>query len=317
MSTIAEVLPDDVVGNPKRGGSKKSNGDNVGAVTLAKKSLSNRFASLVAVLIAVMWTVPTLGLFITSFRPEADIKSTGWWTFFASPSVTLSNYEQVLFGTSSQGNLINYFINSLVITVPATIAPLAIATMAAYAFSFMKWRGRDWVFIVVFAMQIVPLQMALIPLLRIFSSAFGRDFPFMSIWVAHTAFALPLAIFLLHNFMAEIPGELIEAAEVDGAGHVTTFVRIVLPLMVPAIASFAIFQFLWVWNDLLVGLTFSGGQALTAPLTARLQSLAGSRGQDWHLLTAGAFISMIVPLIVFFSLQRFFVRGLTAGSVKG
>lgn len=317
MSTIAEVLPDDVAGKPKHSGSKDSKAQNVGAVTLAKKSLTNRFASLVAVLIAVMWTVPTLGLFITSFRPEAEIRSTGWWTFFSSPSVTLSNYEQVLFGTSSQGNLINYFINSLVITIPATIAPLAIATMAAYAFSFMKWRGRDWVFIVVFAMQIVPLQMALIPLLRIFSSAFGRDFPFMSIWVAHTAFALPLAIFLLHNFMAEIPGELIEAAEVDGAGNVTTFVRIVLPLMVPAIASFAIFQFLWVWNDLLVGLTFSGGQALTAPLTARLQSLAGSRGQDWHLLTAGAFISMIVPLIVFFSLQRFFVRGLTAGSVKG
>lgn len=313
MSTISEVLPDDVVGKQK----ESSNKEHVGAVTLAKKSLSNRFASLVAVLIAVFWTVPTLGLLVTSFRPEAEIKSTGWWTFFAHPSVTLSNYQQVLFGSSSQGNLVNYFINSLVITVPATIAPLAIATMAAYAFSFMKWRGRDWVFIVVFAMQIVPLQMALIPLLRIFSSAFGRDFPFMSIWVAHTAFALPLAIFLLHNFMAEIPHELIEAAEVDGAGHVTTFTRIVLPLMVPAIASFAIFQFLWVWNDLLVGLTFSGGQELTAPLTARLQSLAGSRGQDWHLLTAGAFISMIVPLTVFFSLQRYFVRGLTAGSVKG
>ncbi len=313
MSTISEVLPDDVVGKQK----KSSNKEHVGAVTLAKKSLSNRFASLMAVLIAVFWTVPTVGLLVTSFRPEAEIKSTGWWTFFAHPSVTLSNYQQVLFGSSSQGNLVNYFINSLVITVPATIAPLAIATMAAYAFSFMKWRGRDWVFVVVFAMQIVPLQMALIPLLRIFSSAFGRDFPFMSIWVAHTAFALPLAIFLLHNFMAEIPHELIEAAEVDGAGHVTTFTRIVLPLMVPAIASFAIFQFLWVWNDLLVGLTFSGGQELTAPLTARLQSLAGSRGQDWHLLTAGAFISMIVPLTVFFSLQRYFVRGLTAGSVKG
>ena len=259
-------------------------------MTLAKKSLSNRFASLIAVLIAIMWTVPTLGLLVTSFRPEADIKSTGWWTWFA---------------------------NSLVITIPATIAPLAIAVMAAYAFSFMKWRGRDLVFVIVFAMQIVPLQMALIPLLRIFSSTFGNSFPFMSIWVAHTAFALPLAIFLLHNFMQEIPRELIEAAEVDGAGHVATFTRVVLPLMVPAIASFAIFQFLWVWNDLLVGLTFSGGQELTAPLTARLQSLAGSRGQDWHLLTAGAFISMIIPLGVFFSLQKYFVRGLTAGSVKG
>ncbi|WP_099333210.1 carbohydrate ABC transporter permease [Actinomyces minihominis] len=296
---------------------KKAENENMGAVSLAKKSLSSRFGSLVAILIAIMWTVPTLGLFITSFRPEAEIKTTGWWTFFIDPKVTLSNYEAVLFGTSSQGNLLNYLINSLVITIPATIAPLAIAVMAAYAFSFMKWRGRDLVFVVVFAMQIVPLQMALIPLLRVFSSTFGKSFPFMSIWVAHTAFALPLAIFLLHNFMQEIPKELIEAAEVDGAGHVGTFLRVVLPLMVPAIASFAIFQFLWVWNDLLVGLTFSGGQELTAPLTARLQSLAGSRGQDWHLLTAGAFISMIIPLVVFFSLQRYFVRGLTAGSVKG
>lgn len=289
----------------------------VGAATLAKRSLTSRFASLVAALIAIMWTVPTFGLLITSIRPEKEIKTTGWWTFFGDPQVTFSNYQNVLFGSTSQGDLSNYFINSLVITIPATIAPLVIATMAAYAFSFMQWRGRDLVFIIVFAMQIVPLQMALIPLLRIFSSSFGRDFPFMSIWVAHTAFALPLAVFLLHNFMAEIPRELVEAAEVDGAGHVATFTRVILPLMVPAIASFAIFQFLWVWNDLLVGLTFSGGQALTAPLTARLQSLAGSRGQDWHLLTAGAFISMMVPLLVFFSLQRYFVRGLTAGSVKG
>lgn len=290
----------------------------VGAVTLAKKSLSSRLGSLVAALIAVLWTVPTFGLFVTSFRPEAEIKSTGWWTFFAHPSVTLANYDAVINGTTSQGNLGNYFINSLVITVPATVAPLVIATMAAYAFSFMKWRGRDLVFVIVFAMQIVPLQMALIPLLRIFSGTdINSQFPFMSIWVAHTCFALPLAIFLLHNFMQDIPGELIEAAEVDGAGHVQIFVRLILPLMVPAIASFAIFQFLWVWNDLLVGLTFSGGQELTAPLTARLSSMAGSRGQDWHLLTAGAFVSMVIPLIVFFSLQRYFVRGLTAGSVKG
>lgn len=300
-----------------RSAASKTQGDHVGAVSLAKKSISNRLGSLVALLIAVIWTVPTLGLLITSFRPEAQIKTTGWWTFFANPSVTLANYEAVLFGTTSQGNLGNYFINSLVITIPATIAPLVIATMAAYGFSFMQWKGRDLVFIIVFALQIVPLQMALIPLLRIFSSTFGRSFPFMSIWVAHTAFALPLAIFLLHNFMQEIPKELVEAAEVDGAGHAEIFTRVILPLMIPAIASFAIFQFLWVWNDLLVGLTFSGGQELTAPLTARLQSMAGSKGQDWHLLTAGAFVSMIVPLIVFFSLQRFFVRGLTGGAVKG
>ncbi len=312
MSAATTTPSSDVL--PKR---KRKQKEHEGAVTLAKKSIGNRFGSLVAALIAIVWTIPTFGLLVTSFRPEAQIKTSGWWTFFADPQVTLANYEAVLFGSASQGNLGNYFINSLVITIPGTIAPLVIATMAAYGFSFMQWKGRDLVFIIVFALQIVPLQMALIPLLRVFSSTFGRSFPFMSIWVAHTAFALPLAIFLLHNFMQEIPKELVEAAEVDGAGHAQIFTRVILPLMVPAIASFAIFQFLWVWNDLLVGLTFSGGQELTAPLTARLQSMAGSKGQDWHLLTAGAFVSMIVPLIVFFSLQRYFVRGLTGGAVKG
>lgn len=289
-----------------------------GVVSGAKRMLSSRIGSMVAILIAVLWTIPTLGLFITSFRPESQIKSTGWWSFFANPQFTLENYETVLYGAKSQGDLASYFMNSLVITVPATIAPLLLATMAAYAFSVLQWRGRDTVFVIVFALQIVPLQMALIPLLRVFSgSSAAQLFPFLSIWVAHTIFALPLAIFLLHNFMAEVPRELVEAAQVDGAGHVTTFVRVMLPLMVPAIASFAIFQFLWVWNDLLVGLTFSGGQDLTQPLTARLASMAGSRGQDWHLLTAGAFVSMIIPLVVFMTLQRYFVRGLMAGSVKG
>lgn len=289
-----------------------------GASAATKRALTGRFGSFVAILIALLWTIPTFGLLITSFRPEAQIKSTGWWSFFAHPDFTLDNYRMVMYGAKSQGDLASYFMNSLVITIPATVAPLLIATMAAYAFSVLKWRGRDTVFVAVFALQIVPLQMALIPLLRVFSgTTVAEMFPFMSIWVAHTIFALPLAIFLLHNFMAEVPRELVEAAQVDGAGHVTTFVRLMLPLMVPAIASFAIFQFLWVWNDLLVGLTFSGGQDLTQPLTARLASMAGSRGQDWHLLTAGAFVSMIIPLIVFMTLQRYFVRGLMAGSVKG
>ncbi len=284
----------------------------------AKKALTGRLGSMVAIIIATLWTIPTFGLLVTSFRPEGDIKSSGWWTFFTHPAFTLENYQTVLYGAKSQGDLASYFMNSLVITVPATLAPLLIATMAAYAFSVLKWRGRDTVFVMVFALQIVPLQMALIPLLRVFAgSAVSKAFPFMSIWVAHTIFALPLAIFLLHNFMAEVPRDLIEAAQVDGAGHVKTFVRIMLPLMVPAIASFAIFQFLWVWNDLLVGLTFSGGKDLTQPLTARLASMAGSRGQDWHLLTAGAFVSMVIPLVVFMPLQRYFVRGLMAGSVKG
>lgn len=297
---------------------KPVRGERKTASAEAKRALSGRFGSFVAVLIAVFWTIPTFGLFITSFRPEAQIKTSGWWTFFANPDFTLENYQTVLYGAKSQGDLASYFINSLVITVPATLAPLLFATMAAYAFSVLKWKGRDTVFVIVFALQIVPLQMALIPLLRVFSgTAVASTFPFLSIWVAHTIFALPLAIFLLHNFMAEVPRELVEAAQVDGAGHVKTFVAVMLPLMVPAIASFAIFQFLWVWNDLLVGLTFSGGMELTQPLTARLASMAGSRGQDWHLLTAGAFVSMIIPLAVFLTLQRYFVRGLMAGSVKG
>lgn len=284
----------------------------------AKKMLTSRIASVIALLIAVIWTIPTIGLLISSIRPERDIKSSGWWTFFVNPNFTLENYQEVLFGRASSGALANYFMNSLVITIPATLIPLAVAVLAAYAFSVLQWRGRDTVFVIVFALQIVPLQMALIPLLRIFSGTSLMDtFPFIAVWVGHSIFALPLAIFLLHNFMAEIPRDLIEAARVDGAGHVTVFMKIMLPLLVPAIASFAIFQFLWVWNDLLVGLTFTGGNNVVQPLTARLAEMAGSRGQDWHLLTAGAFVSIIVPVVVFLSLQRYFVRGLLAGSVKG
>ncbi|MBZ2199378.1 carbohydrate ABC transporter permease [Occultella gossypii] len=286
--------------------------------TKFRSLVANRIGSAVALVIAVLWTIPTFGLLISSFRPEADIKSSGWWTFFQDPAFTLENYQEVLFGRASSGALATYFINSLVITVPATVIPLVLATMAAYAFSVLEWRGRDWVFVGVFALQIVPLQMALIPLLRLFSSSgLLEPFPFLSVWVSHSIFALPLAVFLLHNFMSDVPKELVEAARVDGAGHVSVFLRIMLPLMAPAIASVAIFQFLWVWNDLLVGLTFTGANNDIQPLTARLAEMAGSRGQDWQLLTAGAFVSIILPLIVFLSLQRYFVRGLLAGSVKG
>ncbi|MGO2470126.1 MAG: carbohydrate ABC transporter permease [Microbacterium gubbeenense] len=282
-----------------------------------KKLVGNRIGSAIALVIAVLWTVPTVGLFVSSFRPESEIKSSGWWTIFANPQFTLDNYASVLGGSTST-NLAVYFQNSIVIAIPATLAPLILAIMASYAFSVLEWKGRDIVFVAVFTLQIVPLQMALIPLLRIFSgTAIADIFPFLSLWVAHTIFGLPLAIFLLHNFMSEVPKDLIEAARIDGAGHVTVFLRIMLPLMLPAIASYAIFQFLWVWNDLLVGLTFSGGSKTVQPLTAALAALTGDRGQDWHLLTAGAFVSIIVPLIVFFALQRFSVRGLLAGSVKG
>jgi alpha-glucoside transport system permease protein len=288
------------------------------AASRARTMLTSRVGSALAVVIAILWTVPIVGMLISSVRPEGDIRTSGWWTFFTDPSFTLANYQEVLFGRASSGALSNFFINSVVITVPATLIPLVAATMAAYAFSVLQWRGRDTVFIVVFALQIVPLQMSLIPLLRIFSgSAALEAFPYLAVWVAHACFAMPLATFLLHNFMAEIPRELIEAARVDGAGHVTVFLRVMLPLLVPAIASFGIFQFLWVWNDLLVGLTFTGGNNAVQPLTARLAEMAGSRGQDWHLLTAGAFVSIIVPVVVFLALQKYFVRGLLAGSVKG
>lgn len=292
--------------------------DGVRPASRAKRMLTSPLGSAAAITIALLWTIPTVGLAVGSFRPEEALRTSGWWIAFVDPQFTLANYQEVLFGRASSGALANYFVNSLVITIPGALLPLALATMAAYAFSVIRWRGRDTVFLFVFALQIIPLQMALIPLLRMFSgTALAELFPFAAIWTAHAVFALPLAIFLLHNFMADIPKDLVESARVDGAGHVAVFLRIMLPLMVPAIASFGIFQFLWVWNDLLVGLTFSGGNNAIQPLTARLAEMAGSRGQDYYLLTAGAFVSMIVPLIVFFALQKYFVRGLMAGSVKG
>jgi alpha-glucoside transport system permease protein len=291
----------------------------------AAKRLTSPYASLAALVIAVLWTIPTIGLLISSFRPEADVKSSGWWTWFKNPTVTLDNYDEVLHGSTT--NLSTYFVNSIVITIPAVIIPITLATLAAYAFAWMKFPGRDLLFVAVFAMQIIPIQVTMIPLLTLYvnppfglPSLAGSDAPgggFYTIWLSHSIFALPLAIFLLHNFMKEVPQELIEAARVDGAGHVKIFTRIMLPLMTPAIAAFAIFQFLWVWNDLLVALVFAGGNQDTSPLTVRLAELSGTRDQAWHLLSAGAFVSLIVPLIVFLSLQRYFVRGLLAGSVKG
>ncbi|MEO7351272.1 MAG: carbohydrate ABC transporter permease [Marmoricola sp.] len=295
------------------------------AAESANKKLTSPWASLTAVLIAVLWTIPTLGLFISSFRPENDVKGSGWWTFFGNPSVTLENYKSVL--TGSDTDLATFFVNSIVITIPSVLIPITLASMAAYAFAWMKFPGRNLLFVAVFAMQIVPIQVTMIPLLSLYvsppfglPSLAGPEAPgggFYTIWLSHTIFALPLAIYLLHNFMREIPGELVESARVDGAGHVQIFSRIMLPLMVPAIAAFGIFQFLWVWNDLLVALVFGGGNLDVSPLTVRLAELSGTRGADWHLLSAGAFVSLVVPLIVFLSLQRFFLRGLLAGSVKG
>ena len=279
-----------------------------------KSTLSTKIASGIALLIAFVWTVPTVGLLITSFRPDGDIKTSGWWTWFTNPAFTLENYDQVLSGSRFQ--LSTFFVNSFVITIPAVIIPITLALLAAYAFAWIDFKGRNILFVAVFALQVVPIQVTLIPLLTQYVK-WGLNQTFWTVWLSHSIFALPLAIFLLHNFMKDIPRELVEAARVDGAGHVKIFFRVLMPLLVPAIASFEIFQFLWVWNDLLVALTFAGGQQNVAPLTVRLADLAGTRGQDWYLLAAGAFVSMIVPVIVFLTLQRYFVRGLLAGSVKG
>ncbi|TQM06470.1 carbohydrate ABC transporter permease [Pseudonocardia kunmingensis] len=281
---------------------------------VARKGLSSPWASIAALVIAVLWTIPTFGLFLSSFRPERDVKRSGWWTFLANPDLTLENYTDVLLGGSQP--LGGFVVNSILITIPSVAIPIILATLAAYGFAWTRFPLRDTLFVAIFALQIVPLQVALLPLLEIFVGT-GLNGTFWTVWIAHSTFALPLAIFLLHNAMRDIPAELVEAARVDGAGHVRIFTTIMLPLLKPAIAAFAVFQFLWVWNDLLVALVFAGGTADVAPLTVRVAELAGSRDSDWHLLAAGAFVSIVIPLAVFFALQRYFVRGLLAGSVKG
>jgi alpha-glucoside transport system permease protein len=301
------------------------------AAKAIRRSFSSPVASFLVIVLSVLWTIPTFGLLVTSFRPEGEVASTGWWTVFTNPDLTFSNYQTVLFEAAFGGGttgLMPYVINSLAITIPGTVFPLVVASMAAYALAWVRFKGSDVIFFLIFALQVVPLQLALIPLLQLYSS--GRLggvqlFPesmhltgsYWPVWLSHTMFAMPLAVFLLHNFISQLPREVMEAAIMDGADHFKVFRTIVLPLAAPALASFAIFQFLWVWNDLLVGLTFAGGSPDVAPLTARLLQLSGSFGSRWHLLTAGAFVSIVVPLIVFFSLQRYFVRGLLAGSVKG
>ncbi len=294
-----------------------------------KDAFASPFASAIAIVIAVLWSIPTFGLLVSSFRPAEQINTTGWWTALTNPEFTLDNYTSVLIeGTTSVPPLWYYFFNSFAITLPAAIFPLTLATFAAYALAWFDFKGRDFLFFGIFTLQVIPLQMSLIPLLQLFARGLtigdvtiipdlGITGTYIPIWIAHTIFALPLATFLLHNFLRQIPRELIEAARVDGAGWFTLFRRVVFPLSIPAIASFAIFQFLWVWNDLLVGLTFGGGSQDILPLTVRLAEMVGTRGSGLEALMAGAFVSMIVPLIVFFALQRYFVRGLLAGSVKG
>ncbi|WP_199305664.1 carbohydrate ABC transporter permease [Pseudanabaena sp. FACHB-2040] len=281
-----------------------------------EKALSSAPVHIAVIGIAVLWTIPTAGLLISSFRYREALTQTGWWTVFQEPlnfaQFHLGNYVDVL---TSQG-MGQAFLNSLVISIPATIIPLFIATLAAYALAWMQFPGRQLLFVSMVALLVVPLQMTLIPVLRTYN-LLGLAGTFLGVWLAHAAYGLPLGIYLIRNYIGSLPADLIEAAAVDGASHLKIFTRVVLPLSVPAIASFAVFQFLWVWNDLLVALVYLGGNQNVAPVTLVLRNLVGDRGQDWHLLTAGAFVSMFVPLLVFFALQRYFVRGLLAGSVKG
>ncbi len=266
--------------------------------------------------IIVAWTVPTVGLLISSFRAPSAVASSGWWTVFAHPldftQWTLQNYDQVLFG-AGMGNA---FVNSLIVSIPATVIPITAAAFAAYAFSWMEFKSREWLFVIFVGLLVVPLQVAFIPLLRVYGN-FGLNGTFLAVWLAHAGFGMPLAVYIFRNYMGGLPREVIESAKVDGASHFQTFWRLVIPLSVPALAAYTIFQFLWTWNDLLVALVFLGGRRDVEVVTLNLANLIGSQGQSWHILTAGAFVTMTVPMIVFFSLQRYFVRGLTAGSVKG
>ena len=260
--------------------------------------------------IGAIWLVPTLALAVTSVRPRSDTLSSGWWHVFES-HLTLANYSAVL----NAGGMKSAFLNSVYITLPSTILPLTLGALAAYAFAWTRFPFRDTTFLIVVALMVVPVQTAFVPLLKLFRENGGLNTEFYGIWLAHTAFGLPLAIFLFRNFFITLPKDLIEAARMDGASEFAVFRRVVIPLSVPALASFGIFQFLWVWNDLLMALIFVSDPS-KQPMTVKITELLSTYAQEFHLLAAGGFLLMIVPLIVFFALQRYFVQGLLAGSVK-
>jgi alpha-glucoside transport system permease protein len=286
-------------------------------------------------MLVILWTIPSLGLLVNSFRPRDAQRATGWWTTFTGHGggLTLANYKEVL-SAGATGGLGQALLNSMAIAIPATIIPIAVAAFAAYAFAWIDFRGREWLFIATVALMSIPLQVALIPLLTTYSGGAHWTIPLLhrtltffpdfslsgtvtAVWLTHTGFALPFAIFLLHNYISGLPADVFESARIDGADHYRIFWSLVVPLSVPVLAAFAIIQFLWTWNDYLIALPLIGGNGPAFPITVKIASQAGSFGQNEHLLTAGAFVSTVVPLVVFFSLQRYFVRGILAGSVKG
>jgi alpha-glucoside transport system permease protein len=261
-------------------------------------------------LVGLIWLLPSIGLLITSFRPSSDMRATGWWTILTDPSFTLANYQRVLEGEGIGGA----FLNSVYITLPSTLIPLVIAALAAFALAWIKFPFRDTIFLIIIGLMMVPVQIGFIPLVQALRPT-GLLTNFGAIWLTHAAYALPFGIFLLRNFFITLPKDLIEAARIDGASNLQIFRTIIVPLSVPAIASYGIFQFLWVWNDLLMALVYVQRNA-AQPMTVKITQLLGTYGTEWSLLAAASFLVMVVPLIVFFSLQRFFVQGLLAGSVK-
>jgi alpha-glucoside transport system permease protein len=312
------------------------------AVTSSRASASTRAVEflnkapihIVLILIAVIWLVPSVGLLVTSFRARQDILTSGWWLAFVQGRFTLENYQRVLQPTGGSDTIGLNFINSLIITIPSTILPVFVASMAAYAFAWLKFRWRDTLFLIIVALLIVPLQMTFVPVLQLYNDPLGPTrallgvvgiqaalpkiqltATYVGLWLAHTAYGLPFAIYLLRSFFVALPRDLFEAAKIDGSSEFRIFTTIVLPLSVPSLAALTIFQFLWVWNDLLVALIYAQSPKLQ-PLTVGLNNMLSTYGPEWDIVSAGAFITMLVPLIVFFSLQKYFVTGLLAGSVK-